>query len=344
LAVGVWVGNADNSAMEAVTGLTGAAPIWHALMTHGVRALDLPPLGWSAPPNIVNLTVCEPSGLRPTAYCRQTREDIFVAGTEPTAPDNIWLPVAINRETGKRATACTPPELIEQRYYQVLPPEAADWVQSAGIEQPPTEYDAFAGTCLATGNAQITSPSPFAYIHGIVEILGTARGENYAFFRVQAGPGLFPQTWTQIEGDRGEQIENGLLQTWNTNGLDGLYSVQLVVVKNDPNGGPFVFETSTIQVTIDNQPPSVSLVTPVDGETFSVDDDSIVIQPQPQDNLSLDRVVIYVDGVAVSTATVAPYAYRWNITGPGLHTIQVRAYDAAGNVADSSQITITVED
>ena len=344
LAVGVWVGNADNSPMQSVTGLTGAAPIWHALMTRAVHALELPTLGWAAPPNIVIMSVCEPSGLRPTAYCRQTREEVFAAGTEPSAPDNIWLPVAINRETGKRATACTPPELIEQRYYQVLPPEAADWVRAAGLEQPPTEYDAFAGTCLATGDAQITAPTPFAYVHGIVDILGTARGENFAFFRVQAGPGLFPQTWTQIEGDRGEQIENDRLQTWNTAGLDGLYSVQLVVVKNDPNGGPFIFETSTIQVTVDNQPPSVSLLTPVDGEAFALDDDSIVIQPQAQDNLSLARVVIYVDGVAVSTATVPPYSTRWRITGPGPHTLQVRAYDAAGNVADSPQITITVDE
>jgi hypothetical protein len=93
---------------------------------------------------------------------------------------------------------------------------------------------------------------------------------------------------------------------------------------------------------VDNQPPTVSLLSPAGGETFSVDEDSLVIQPQPQDNLSLSRVVIYVDGVAVSTNTVAPYAYRWNITGPGPHTIQARAYDAAGNVADSPQITINV--
>jgi membrane carboxypeptidase/penicillin-binding protein PbpC len=343
LAVGVWVGNADNSPMRSVTGLTGAAPIWHALMTHATRALALPPLGWAAPPNIVTLAVCEPSGLRPTAYCRQTREEIFAQGTEPTAPDNIWLPVAINRETGLRATACTPPELIEQRYYQILPPEAADWVRSANLEQPPAQYDAFAGTCLATGDAQIAQPQPFAYVHGIVEIRGTARGENFAFFRVQAGPGLFPQSWTQIEGDRGEQIENGLLQTWNTAGLDGLYSVQLVVVKNDPEGGPFIFETSTLQVTVDNQPPTANLLAPLPGAVYELDDESVVLQAQVQDNLSLARVVFYVDGVAVANATVPPYSTRWRITGAGPHTVQVRVYDAAGNSADSAPVTITVE-
>ena len=58
-----------------------------------------------------------------------------------------------------------------------------------GLPQPPTEYDAFAGACLQTGDATIALPQPFAYVHGTVEISGTAKGDNFAFFRVQAGAG-----------------------------------------------------------------------------------------------------------------------------------------------------------
>ena len=32
LAVGVWVGNADNQPMTGSTGITGAAPVWHEIM------------------------------------------------------------------------------------------------------------------------------------------------------------------------------------------------------------------------------------------------------------------------------------------------------------------------
>ena len=32
LTVGVWVGNTDNESMQNVTGLSGAAPIWNAVM------------------------------------------------------------------------------------------------------------------------------------------------------------------------------------------------------------------------------------------------------------------------------------------------------------------------
>jgi hypothetical protein len=287
--------------------------------------------------------VCEPSGLLPTAHCQRTREDIFAQGTEPTAPDNLWLPVAVNRETGKRATACTPPEFIEQRYYMILPPEAADWARTAGLPQPPLEYDTFANTCGVSGDAAITQPAAFAYVHGVVDIAGTARGENFGFFRVEYGAGLFPETWTQIEGDRGEMVENGRLQPWNTAGLDGLYSVRLVVVKNDPEGGPPLFDVATIQVTVDNQPPAVQLLAPLPGAEFELDDETVVIQPQVQDNLSLARVVFYVDGNAVATATAPPYSTRWRIAGRGPHTLQVRAYDAAGNFTDSERITILIQ-
>jgi hypothetical protein len=47
--------------------------------------------------------------------------------------------------------------------------------------------------------------------------------------------------------------------------------------------------------------------------------------------------------VAVSTVTVPPYSTRWKITGAGPHTVQVRAYDAAGNFSDTERVSITVK-
>jgi len=86
-----------------------------------------------------------------------------------------------------------------------------------------------------------------------------------------------------------------------------------------------------------------SLLAPQPNAVFPLADESVVLQAQVQDNLSLARVVFYVDGVAVANATVPPYSTRWRITGAGSHTVQVRVYDAAGNSADSAPITITVQ-
>lgn len=46
LVTATWVGNANDSAMQGTTGITGAAPIWHDIMAHELTGDD----GWSAPP------------------------------------------------------------------------------------------------------------------------------------------------------------------------------------------------------------------------------------------------------------------------------------------------------
>jgi len=73
--VGVWVGNFDGSPMHDVSGITGAAPVWQALIDHLHRhAPSLAP----APPHGVVQTVVEGLGHWPP------RPEWFVAGTELT--------------------------------------------------------------------------------------------------------------------------------------------------------------------------------------------------------------------------------------------------------------------
>jgi membrane peptidoglycan carboxypeptidase len=341
LVTGVWVGNADSTPMEKVTGLTGAAPIWHAIMKYATQTL--PPLGWDAPPGINQVTVCYPSGLLPTRDCQSVANEVFIAGTEPTSYDNIWQSFQVNKETGKLATVYTPPELIENRVYEILPPEAADWVRLAGLPQPPTEYDTiYTPPEVNAGDIVISNLQPFSYVRGQLTLVGTVKAENFSFFRLQFGQGLNPTQWTQIGGDRGEQLENADLQPWDTTVLpNGLYSVQLLVVKNDQT-----FANYTVQVTVDNTRPEVSLITPSDGDSFTIGtDESVIIQPDAKDNLSLAGVQIIVDGKLVNTSTVAPFTYRWPLKDvfPGAHTVQLKAIDAAGNEAQSETVTITVK-
>lgn len=341
LVTGVWVGNTDSTSMEKVTGLTGAAPIWHAVMRYATQ--NLPPLGWDAPLGINQVRVCYPSGLLPTRDCQSVANEIFIAGTEPTSYDNIWQSFPVNKETGKLATVYTPPELIENRVYEILSPEAADWVRLAGLPQPPTEYDTiYTPPDAGAGDIVIANLQPFSYVRGQLTLSGTVKAENFSFFRLQFGPGLNPAQWTQIGGDRGEQLENADLQPWDTTLLpNGLYSVQLLVVKSDQT-----FANYTVQVTVDNTRPEVSLITPAEGDSFTVgNDESVIIQPDAKDNLSLAGVQVIVDGKLVNTSTVAPFTYRWPLKGifPGAHTIQLKAIDAAGNETQSETVTITVK-
>ncbi|WP_127996017.1 penicillin-binding protein 1C [Piscinibacter defluvii] len=72
--VGVWVGNASGAAMHEVSGVSGAAPLWHALVTqlHAGRP-SKPPV---APAGVLRQAV------RFEGAAEAAREELFVAGTE----------------------------------------------------------------------------------------------------------------------------------------------------------------------------------------------------------------------------------------------------------------------
>ncbi len=90
LVAGVWVGNADNSPMRNVSGITGAAPIWHDVMERALA--DTPARDFPVPPGIVQEEICTDSGLLATPLCprQRRRVEIFVAGHAPTEKDTVW--------------------------------------------------------------------------------------------------------------------------------------------------------------------------------------------------------------------------------------------------------------
>jgi membrane peptidoglycan carboxypeptidase len=218
------------------------AVLWNALMQ--TASANLPPDGWTLPQGVAVTTVCDPSGLLPTRECPNLVTEVFLHGSEPTHEDNLFREFSVNRETGLLATVFTPPELIENRVYLIVPEHARAWAQSAGLAVPPSSYDAIQPPPF-NPNVNITSPQLFTDVDGVVQIIGTASGDDFLFYRVQVGKGLNPQSWIQLGDDSFEPVENGLLAEWDTTGLSGLYAVQLVVVQNDQ-----VVETAVIQVTV----------------------------------------------------------------------------------------------
>ena len=139
LVVGVWVGNADNEPMLDISGISGAAPIWHDFTELALKGQ--PVQQFQRPAGLVEIEVCALSGLLPGPDCPHRVTELFVEGTEPTEVCTMHQRVAIDRATGLRATAETPRERIIERVYTVLPPEAQDWAREQGIlELPPPDH------------------------------------------------------------------------------------------------------------------------------------------------------------------------------------------------------------
>ncbi|MFZ5904606.1 MAG: transglycosylase domain-containing protein [Chloroflexota bacterium] len=243
--VAVWTGSRGTPLPSLQGGdVTPRLPavLWSALMQAASRGL--PADGWAAPVGVTTMEVCNPSGLLPTRDCPEIVSEVFLNGSEPTQADNLYRAIPINRETGFLATVFTPPELVEERVFLAVPPEARAWAESAGVEIPPDTYDVIQPSPV-NPNAHITSPSMFAEVSGRVTIIGTAGGDGFQYYRVQAGKGLNPQEWLLLGGDVSAPVGEGVLAEWDTTGLNGLYAVQLVVVYADER-----VETATIQVTI----------------------------------------------------------------------------------------------
>ena len=131
LLVGVWVGNSNYEPMRGVTGLTGAAPIWHET----IRALlqGQPDHLFERPAGLKQVEVCAYSGLLPTAACQHTCEEWFLDGTEPTQTDSIYQEVFIDTLTGLLADDLTPAERRKPLIVLDLPAEALPWARAQGI-------------------------------------------------------------------------------------------------------------------------------------------------------------------------------------------------------------------
>ncbi len=82
LVVGVWVGNADNEAMKNVSGVDGAAPIWHTVMEAALKGR--PVRDFVRPEGLVDVEICALSGQLPGPDCPHRITETFIAGTAPT--------------------------------------------------------------------------------------------------------------------------------------------------------------------------------------------------------------------------------------------------------------------
>lgn len=131
LLVGVWVGNSDYKAMRDVNGLTGAAPIWQDVM----RALlaGQPDEPFPRPEGLIQVEVCDLSGLLPTPACEHRRLEWFIAGTQPKEPDNVYRQVWLDIQTGAPANESTPPERRALRTVFDLPVQAHAWARAHGL-------------------------------------------------------------------------------------------------------------------------------------------------------------------------------------------------------------------
>ncbi len=90
----------------------------------------------------------------------------------------------------------------------------------------------------------------------------------------------------------------------------------------------------------DTTPPAVSITSPGGGNVSG----SVSISANASDNVGVSRVDFYVNGVLLASDPAAPYQVAWDSTkvANGSATLRATAFDAAGNSANSANVTVTV--
>lgn len=142
------------------------------------------------------------------------------------------------------------------------------------------------------------------------------------------------------EIDRLNNVENIFID----NPEVGNYKIE-VIAYNIPQGPQSfaLFASGDFgEVSGDLEVPKCSITSPENGANVN---GNVSITADAKDNVGVTKVEFYVDGENIGTSTKVPYSINWDTTkvSNGTHKLQVKAYDASGNVGVSEEISVVVE-
>jgi penicillin-binding protein 1C len=160
--VGVWVGNFDRKPLRDSTGVTGAGPIFHAVMLAAEQRAaavaaetGASPFETPAGDAVERREICALSGMAANAWCPARQHEWIAAGADAlpcswhhlvgerlrsfdklrTVPSRVeGRPARGERVFERRSASAWGPTRIEEELLTVLPPEYRQWAQ--GIQGP----------------------------------------------------------------------------------------------------------------------------------------------------------------------------------------------------------------
>lgn len=181
-------------------------------------------------------------------------------------------------------------------------------------------------------SVSITSPSAGSTVSGTVTVQ-TSASDNVGVSSVSLS----------VDGAAsGTDTSSPYNFSWNTTGVS-IGSHTLTATARDAAGNS---SSSSVVVTVGNSAadttaPTVAITSPSNGSTIG-GNANVTVSVNASDNVGVVRVELYVDGVLTAGSTSSPFNTKWNAkrVSSGAHSLQCKAYDAAGNVGTSSTVTV----
>ncbi len=141
LLTAVWVGNADATPMENVSGVDGAAPIWADFMEAALQ--NVPKTEFEKPPGLQEVEICSISGKLPTDLCPERTYELFTGATVPSEKDDYYKQFNINTADGRivpdKCLNDYPASSIKQKVLIDYPLELQKWAVQNSLALPAFE-------------------------------------------------------------------------------------------------------------------------------------------------------------------------------------------------------------
>ena len=124
-AVGVWVGNTDNSPMKNATGIKGAAPIWSKVIQ--IASERNAHRDFEIPTDVVKQMICTDSGVLASTQCKNVKEEYFIKGSSPNFSCQLHTNLNIAKDDASKANYESTPASdnekdinMEDQYYKSI--------------------------------------------------------------------------------------------------------------------------------------------------------------------------------------------------------------------------------
>jgi penicillin-binding protein 1C len=160
--VAVWAGNFDGSPMEGVSGITGAAPLFRAVMEAAARYAPPSPLRIEPDADgLAPVSVCALSGGAPTPACAGHVITEWLPAGAPRAACAMHEHVLVDARNGLRAGPGCPAEHVTRRAFERYDEPFVAWAAAAGRGVAPEVFSPLcpsAGATAAAGGLRIGYP------------------------------------------------------------------------------------------------------------------------------------------------------------------------------------------
>ncbi len=246
LAVGVWVGNADYTPMNDVSGISGAAPIWSEFMNEAVPKISggkITP--FVRPAGIVDKVICAISGTEPSQWCPRQTTEIFAADQPPLPKEeDLWQMALIDTWTELRASAVCSDFTKEEFVLNVTDPFAVLWIRKDPEGKKWAEQNGFEKKIRFAPERECKADDPRpklefvsprngdTLVSPVVEIYLLADATRwFESFQLDFGIGADPKEWTTIVKRNSPAQPSEPVASWEIVDLpSGLVTLRLTIL------------------------------------------------------------------------------------------------------------------